>query len=173
MQSYWTLVQYGNESLERWNNGILECRDLRRIVDRSAQADEYRRYLQNPELLRAEISARKSVGQVVMDEVQKVPNYSTTISGASARLCKIIRESSDLPVEVSAAFLAPHTATGGRVDLPNAEGIDNSTTVTLEALQPTAPAELPGDTEHVGFRSGLRVHIGAGVEFDRVVSVDW
>jgi predicted AAA+ superfamily ATPase len=37
------------------------------------QAEEYRRYLQNPELLRAEIAAQKSVRQVVIDEVQKVP----------------------------------------------------------------------------------------------------
>ncbi|HXV49950.1 MAG TPA: AAA family ATPase [Candidatus Binatia bacterium] len=37
------------------------------------KADEYRRYLQNPELLRAEIAAQKAVRQVVIDEVQKVP----------------------------------------------------------------------------------------------------
>lgn len=37
------------------------------------KADEYRRYLQNPELLRAEIAAKKTVRQVVIDEVQKVP----------------------------------------------------------------------------------------------------
>jgi len=37
------------------------------------KAEEYRRYLQNPELLRAEIAAQKSVRQVVLDEVQKVP----------------------------------------------------------------------------------------------------
>lgn len=37
------------------------------------KAEEYRRYLQNPELLRAEIAAQKSVRQVVIDEVQKVP----------------------------------------------------------------------------------------------------
>lgn len=37
------------------------------------KAEEFRRYLQNPELLRAEIAARKSVRQVVIDEVQKVP----------------------------------------------------------------------------------------------------
>ena len=37
------------------------------------KAEEYRRYLQNPELLRAEVAAQKSVRQVVIDEVQKVP----------------------------------------------------------------------------------------------------
>lgn len=37
------------------------------------KADEYRRYLQNPELLRAEIAAQKAFRQVVIDEVQKVP----------------------------------------------------------------------------------------------------
>jgi predicted AAA+ superfamily ATPase len=37
------------------------------------KAEEYRRYMQNPELLRAELSVRTSVRQVVIDEVQKVP----------------------------------------------------------------------------------------------------
>jgi len=37
------------------------------------QADLYRRYLQNPELLRAELAERPDVRQVVIDEVQKVP----------------------------------------------------------------------------------------------------
>lgn len=37
------------------------------------KADEFRRYLQNPELLRGELAARQSVRQVVVDEVQKVP----------------------------------------------------------------------------------------------------
>ncbi|NIO09994.1 MAG: AAA family ATPase [Deltaproteobacteria bacterium] len=37
------------------------------------KADEYRRYLQNPELLRGELTADKSIRQVVIDEVQKVP----------------------------------------------------------------------------------------------------
>ena len=37
------------------------------------KAEEYRRYLQNPELLSAEIAAKKSVRHVVIDEVQKVP----------------------------------------------------------------------------------------------------
>jgi len=37
------------------------------------KADQYRRYLQNPEFLRDELSARPSVRQVVIDEVQKVP----------------------------------------------------------------------------------------------------
>jgi len=36
-------------------------------------AEEYRRYLQNPELLRGELVANKSIRQVVIDEVQKVP----------------------------------------------------------------------------------------------------
>ncbi len=36
------------------------------------KAEEYRRYLQNPELLRGELSARPSARQVVIDEVQKV-----------------------------------------------------------------------------------------------------
>jgi len=37
------------------------------------KAEEYRRYLQNPELLRSEIAAQKSLRQVVIDEIQKVP----------------------------------------------------------------------------------------------------
>jgi len=37
------------------------------------KGEEYRRYLQNPELLRAEIAAKETVRQVVIDEVQKVP----------------------------------------------------------------------------------------------------
>jgi len=37
------------------------------------KAEEYRRYLQNPELLRGELAVRTSVRQVVIDEVQKVP----------------------------------------------------------------------------------------------------
>jgi len=37
------------------------------------KAEEFRRYLHNPELLRAELEADKSVRQVVIDEVQKVP----------------------------------------------------------------------------------------------------
>jgi predicted AAA+ superfamily ATPase len=37
------------------------------------KADEYRRYLQNPEVLRGELDLRASVRQVVIDEVQKVP----------------------------------------------------------------------------------------------------
>lgn len=37
------------------------------------KADEFRRYLHNPELLRGELAARDSVPQVVIDEVQKVP----------------------------------------------------------------------------------------------------
>ena len=37
------------------------------------KADEYRRYLERPELLREELIARPRPGQVVIDEVQKVP----------------------------------------------------------------------------------------------------
>jgi uncharacterized protein len=37
------------------------------------KADVFRRYLQNPELLRSELAARDSIRQVVVDEVQKVP----------------------------------------------------------------------------------------------------
>ena len=37
------------------------------------KADEYRRYLERPELLREELSAESFHGQVVIDEVQKVP----------------------------------------------------------------------------------------------------
>ena len=37
------------------------------------KAEEYRRYLQNPELLRAELAASEFIRQVVIDEVQKVP----------------------------------------------------------------------------------------------------
>ena len=37
------------------------------------KAEEYRRYLQHPELLRGELAVRTSVRQVVIDEVQKVP----------------------------------------------------------------------------------------------------
>jgi uncharacterized protein len=37
------------------------------------KSEEYRRYLQNPEWLRGELAERKSIRQVVIDEVQKVP----------------------------------------------------------------------------------------------------
>ena len=37
------------------------------------KADEYRRYLERPELLREELRSRPRGGQVVIDEVQKVP----------------------------------------------------------------------------------------------------
>jgi len=37
------------------------------------KADEFRRYVQNPELLREELAARPTVRQVAIDEVQKVP----------------------------------------------------------------------------------------------------
>jgi predicted AAA+ superfamily ATPase len=37
------------------------------------KAEEYRRYLERPELLRQELDARPDPGQVVIDEVQKVP----------------------------------------------------------------------------------------------------
>jgi len=38
------------------------------------QAEQYRRYLQNPELLRQELGEQPAVRQVVVDEVQKVPD---------------------------------------------------------------------------------------------------
>jgi predicted AAA+ superfamily ATPase len=37
------------------------------------KTEEYRRYLQNPELLRGELAAHPSIRQVVIDELQKVP----------------------------------------------------------------------------------------------------
>lgn len=37
------------------------------------KADDYRRYLERPELLREELRSRPRAGQVVIDEVQKVP----------------------------------------------------------------------------------------------------
>jgi|SRR5262250_982502 len=37
------------------------------------KADEFRRYLQNPELLREALAARDPIRQVVIDEIQKVP----------------------------------------------------------------------------------------------------
>ena len=37
------------------------------------KADEFRRYLERPELLRQELDARPARGQIVIDEVQKVP----------------------------------------------------------------------------------------------------
>jgi uncharacterized protein len=37
------------------------------------KAEDFRRYLQNPEYLRAELATEKSARQVVIDEVQKVP----------------------------------------------------------------------------------------------------
>ena len=37
------------------------------------KADEYRRYLQNPESLREPLAARDAIRQVVINEVQKVP----------------------------------------------------------------------------------------------------
>jgi predicted AAA+ superfamily ATPase len=37
------------------------------------KAEEYRRYLENPEWLRGELAERRSIRQVVIDEVQKVP----------------------------------------------------------------------------------------------------
>ena len=37
------------------------------------KADEYRRYLQNPELLRQELVEATGVRHVVIDEIQKVP----------------------------------------------------------------------------------------------------
>ena len=37
------------------------------------KADEYRRYLERPEVLREELAVQPAVGQVVIDEIQKVP----------------------------------------------------------------------------------------------------
>ena len=37
------------------------------------KAEEFRRYMERPELLRTEIAAKSEVRQVVIDEVQKVP----------------------------------------------------------------------------------------------------
>ena len=37
------------------------------------KADEFRRYLQRPELLREELAVKPTVRQIVIDEVQKVP----------------------------------------------------------------------------------------------------
>ena len=47
------------------------------------KAEEYRRYLQNPELLRGELVANKSIRQVVIDEVQKVPSFLTKRTGST------------------------------------------------------------------------------------------
>lgn len=65
------------------------------------KAEEYRRYLQNPERIREELDARRSVRQVVIDEVQKVPQILDEVhwlfenrgihfalSGSSARKVK-------------------------------------------------------------------------------------
>lgn len=65
------------------------------------KAEEYRRYLQNPERLREELAARRSVRQVIIDEVQKVPQILDEVhwllenrgirfalSGSSARKVK-------------------------------------------------------------------------------------
>ena len=65
------------------------------------KAEEYRRYLQNPERLREELAAAGSVRQVVIDEVQKVPQILDEVhwilenrriqfglSGSSARKVK-------------------------------------------------------------------------------------
>ena len=65
------------------------------------KAEEYRRYLQNPERIREELDARGSVRQVVIDEVQKVPQILDEVhwlfenrgihfalSGSSARKVK-------------------------------------------------------------------------------------
>jgi uncharacterized protein len=62
------------------------------------KADEYRRYVTEPELLRGELEATAGVRQVVIDEVQKVPalldevhwllenrSYSFALCGSSAR----------------------------------------------------------------------------------------
>jgi len=53
------------------------------------KAEEYRRYLQNPELLRAELDEAKPVRHVVVDEVQKVPHTrSRDLSRAAATALK-------------------------------------------------------------------------------------
>jgi predicted AAA+ superfamily ATPase len=64
-------------------------------------ADEFRRYLHNPEILREQLATRPSVRQVVIDEVQKVPqlldeahwlhehrNVRFALCGSSARKVK-------------------------------------------------------------------------------------
>jgi predicted AAA+ superfamily ATPase len=57
------------------------------------KADVFRRYLQNPELLRSELAPRASVRQVVIDEVQKVPQLLDEVhwlherSGVRFALC--------------------------------------------------------------------------------------
>jgi predicted AAA+ superfamily ATPase len=45
------------------------------------KADEYRRYLQNPERLREELTGDSRVRQVVIDEVQKVPQILDEVHG--------------------------------------------------------------------------------------------
>lgn len=50
------------------------------------KADEFRRYLQNPELLREQLAARDSVRQVVIDEVQKVPQLLDEVHWLHERL---------------------------------------------------------------------------------------
>jgi uncharacterized protein len=65
------------------------------------KSEEYRRYLQNPERIREEMSANDSVRQVVIDEIQKVPQLldevhwllenrgvQFALSGSSARKVK-------------------------------------------------------------------------------------
>jgi uncharacterized protein len=65
------------------------------------KSEEYRRYLQNPERIREEMSAANSVRQVVIDEIQKVPQLldevhwllenrgvQFALSGSSARKVK-------------------------------------------------------------------------------------
>jgi uncharacterized protein len=65
------------------------------------KSEEYRRYLQNPERIREELSATNSVRQVVIDEIQKVPQLldevhwllenrgvQFALSGSSARKVK-------------------------------------------------------------------------------------
>ena len=65
------------------------------------KSEEYRRYLQNPERIREEMSAANSVRQVVIDEIQKVPqlldevhwllenrDVQFALSGSSARKVK-------------------------------------------------------------------------------------
>lgn len=50
------------------------------------KADEYRRYLERPELLREELRSRPGGGQVVIDEIQKVPGLLDEVHWMHERL---------------------------------------------------------------------------------------
>lgn len=45
------------------------------------KAEEYRRYLQNPEALRSQLAIRQSPTQIVIDEIQKVPQLLDEVHG--------------------------------------------------------------------------------------------